>query len=138
MVDHSGKTIFVVLLLIFLCSGCSQQTATVNGQLTWKGKPLPSGTIIFHSADGTKHPSVLNEKGEYLVRNLPAGEARISFLPHERVPKGFNRVEPSGVPSLPGTKQAIPTIPKKYENAQESGLRLVAKPGSQRFDISLP
>src|SRR5262249_58581110 len=47
-----------------LLAGCGS-AASVSGTVTLKGQPLPSGTVLFHGADGRVEHALITEKGKY-------------------------------------------------------------------------
>jgi hypothetical protein len=58
---------------------------------TFNGKPLPSGTVLFHTADGRVEHALIFEDGSYTVSDAPLGELRITVrsprLGAARVPR---------------------------------------------------
>src|SRR5438093_7592816 len=54
--------------------------------VTYKGTPLTSGTIIFHSPDGYVDSTSINARGEYTLANFPVGKAKITVAtqPYEK------------------------------------------------------
>jgi hypothetical protein len=118
------------------CSGESRfETAAVQGKITYRGKPLSSGTIMFVPKDD--RPSAVGEiqpdgvyrlttyrendgavLGDHAVM-ITAVEDNANKLPEER----------SGLPQL--------LIPLKYASHTESGLTAEVKAGSNSIDFTL-
>jgi len=69
----------VLLLSILFVAGCSrsyEQTAEVSGKVTYHGKPLPGGKVIFVGARGYIGYGIISPQGEYSVKS-PLGEVQI-------------------------------------------------------------
>ena len=64
-----------VVAMIVLPSGCgssAKDTCAVSGTVTWNGKPLPEGTILFVSEDGTGVPDPGKiEEGKFRLQVKP-------------------------------------------------------------------
>jgi hemoglobin len=93
---------------------------TVSGKVTYKGKPLPAGTVAFHSKDGKAISTKLSEDGTYAAEKVPAGEYNLA-------------VETD---SAKGSPKYV-AIPAKYADPKTSGLTYTVKKGKQQFDIAL-
>ena len=105
--SHSGQLVITVVMLAALgCSGGGEGLAVVKGKITYRGKPVPNGTINFLPDDSNK-PSATGEiqpDGSYalqtFLQNRPSDGAVIgkhkvvivamedmaSRLPEERIP----------------------------------------------------
>lgn len=129
------RTCFCSLLLV-LAAGCGKSKGTISGRVTYKGTPLTSGTIIFHSSDGYVDSTSINARGEYTLANFPVGTAKITV-----VTQPYEKETPSGVPSKPGaTRKRVANfvaIPKKYSDPEQSDLTWTVESGSQQYDIDL-
>jgi len=70
--------LFAGLLLI----GCksSSTPARVEGKVTYKGKPLPSGTITLVGEKGTPVTVAIGEDGSYKLTGLQAGTYNLEIL----------------------------------------------------------
>lgn len=150
---------FAALLLPALAAGCSSR-GQVSGQVLYKGKPVPGGSVIFRPADARANTvtASLDENGHYEA-TLPAGEVQIAVDNQELEPQTGERPPrmplPPGIKLPPGVKPAAPAapapspeapdkpagkyvrIPSKYYNVDTSGLTYTVKAGSQTYDIQL-
>jgi hypothetical protein len=130
------------LLLGVAIMGCGAKGGQVSGKVTFQGKPLTSGTVLFHCADGSVAHALLASDGSYAIPNVPPGEAKITVKSHGPVPLGMIRgasKAPGGKPppkELPAALKFVP-IPAAYGDPAQSGLALVVQGGSQRHDIAL-
>src|SRR5215467_10773292 len=70
------KHIFFLLMLFCLAeNGNAQSTGNIKGSITDNGKsPLPHVNIIL---DKTNFNTTTNDKGEYIISNIPAGSYRL-------------------------------------------------------------
>jgi len=150
--------------LVLTATGCSSgRRATVTGKVTYQGKPLTSGTVMFYTADGSAGGSAsIMPDGMYKAADVPVGEvtATVRTIAAGSMPKG--EAKPGGAPSgliipgkgpagggdgavsapSPGTK-VIPggepgvAIPEKYGKPTLSGLKYTVTGGTQTIDIPL-
>jgi len=116
------------LVLPVALSGCSGE-GTIAGKVTCDGKPVSSGTVVFHSAGNAIISAPVDEGGTYRARHVPIGEAKVSVL---------NPVPPSDPdhPAPPKPLPDPPPVPLKYADAN-NGLKVDVQSGSQTFDIPL-
>jgi hypothetical protein len=140
-------------LIVLAIVGCgrpstSDVTGDVSGKVTYAGKPLPSGIIVFVGLDGTHVPSQIHLDGSYVAQRVPVGTAQITVnTPWERfqaqqkqVQQNQGRRAPRPVGRLLDSRgQPIPVkIPAKYGDVHQSGLTYTVRKGSQIHDIDLP
>lgn len=135
-----------LLLLTWALSGCGSPTAEVSGIVTYKGRPLPSGTVLFHSAEGRIEHGLVTAEGRYTIVEAPLGSVRITVQSHAQAPKelptrgGKPPATPAG-PSTPAIEKRdgkYVQIPRHYLDPAKSGLTYVVQAGSQTHDIDLP
>jgi hypothetical protein len=112
--------------------------ARVRGTVTYKGQPVKQGTISFVPRDAAKPgaSSRIGPDGTYDLQTQEPGDG--ARLGEYRVivsgydPKILDTVRAPGTPVERKTE-----IPKKYENADTSGLTATVKAGSNTFDFPL-
>jgi hypothetical protein len=91
-------------------TSAEKDTATVEGRVTFEGKPVIQGKMSFHPAKGK--PVVANIKdGSYAVKAMPTGNFAVTF-------------EAKGLPRLYAAKGTTP-------------IRLTIKGGEQTVDFVL-
>jgi Carboxypeptidase regulatory-like domain/Bacterial-like globin len=93
---------------------------SVEGKVTYKGKPLPSGTITLVGEKGTAVTGAIAEDGSYKLAGLQPGTYKVAVA----------------TPKV-GEKEPPVKIPEKYSDPEKSGLTYEVKKGKQTFDISL-
>jgi hypothetical protein len=130
-----------LVLVVLAVAGCGRSTGHVTGKVTYKGQPLPSGTVLFHGPDGPTGHSVIGPDGRYEVRDVPVGACKITVQSHSHVPHGMFRGalrDPDfKMPrEVPRELRYVP-IPKKYEDPAHSGLAHTVKAGKQTYDLAL-
>jgi hypothetical protein len=71
--------LFCVLLLTTGCGGSKRSVEHVNvtGKVTYNGKPVTGGQIMFVSKDGFASTGRIDENGNYTI-NAPLGEVKIT------------------------------------------------------------
>ncbi len=128
--------VFLVVLAIGGCTGNSSDQATVTGRVLYDNEPLPSGTVTFLFADGTKKGTSIGSDGSYRMTEIGPGPVRIGVLSKARVPPGLQ------VPGAPGGNTGPPPepvvqIPSAYNSPVDSGLSYEVHKGAQEHNIEL-
>src|SRR4051812_44690714 len=73
------KNLGLAALLVLGVSGCGG-TATVSGKVTYNGRPVTSGTVVFMDADGRPSPpAYIQADGTYSASNVPVGAVRVAI-----------------------------------------------------------
>src|SRR5690242_8111846 len=74
-----------VLRLAPLCAvgllavaGCGAGRGTVSGKVTYKGKPVVTGTVSVIGSDGIQYAAQITPQGTYSVPDVPAGPAKFT------------------------------------------------------------
>jgi len=100
----------------------------IKGTVTWQGKPLDHGTVVFQHATGPVSEARINPDGSYET-NAVVGETKIAINCREPdVQEGGVRQE-----LVPG-KSIVPT---KYGSPETSELKYTIIPGEDTYDIKL-
>jgi hypothetical protein len=144
------------LALLPPVAGCSG-SATITGKVTYQGRPLTAGTVLFTSTKGRgTRTAQIGEDGTYTITNMPTGPAKIAVetksaqpppsRPFEADPRAGAR-PPAGAPLPEGAKATVygdpskvrtaEPIPEHYANPDESGLTYTVKGGKQELPIDL-
>jgi len=132
-----------------LAVGCGKSEATVEGNVTYKGKVVRGGQIKFHdsSGKGVGPMALIDAKGHYTVTAVPIGKWKMT------VDTEIMRLK-SSTPSMklkppPGMKvEAAPNptgedlggydrIPGKYRNANSTPLEINVESGTTKKDLAL-
>src|SRR5437763_7171045 len=68
------------LVLLLTLSGCGAGTATLGGKVTYRGRPVTSGSIIVVHEDGTARVGVIEPDGTYSVEGVKRGRVKVGVL----------------------------------------------------------
>jgi hypothetical protein len=161
------STFVAVLLGISLLGwcGCAKQgfdepTGTVRGRVVFDDGPPQEGTVVMflHEARGIAASSPTDFEGNYSLRSpiggdeLPVGKYVVSVAaPYERVtPESImaafqngsrNKAASSEVQDrkepTPQKRPQRPPVPRRYRNAETSGITYDVKEGENEFEIKL-
>src|SRR5262245_48633374 len=133
--------------------GCSGGTASVTGTVTFDGKPVTTGSVIFYSDSGRVDSGLLDADGKYSVPRAPVGVVKVavkSSMGTKAV--GGRAAPPSGPPGGKGKQKKASSeegkpppettvvkslIPERYSDPEQSGLIYTIKSGNQVIDIDL-
>ncbi len=145
------STGMMVFLAAGVCMGCGPQTGNVSGTITYKGKPLPVGSVTFVNASKEPVGTAAVRDGYYSLTRTPVGPVTILVttppvpsrrnVPPPPPPRGKMSPKGQSLPEFSVESQKAPppiTIPDKYANANESGLTFTVQPGDQEHNIDLP
>lgn len=131
---------------IVFASGCDSGTATATGIVTYQGKPVPGGSVVFYCADKQIVRGLIGTDGRYTIPNVPCGPATVTVQSPSRLPAGMRlrqNLPPVKDGPLPPTQEAAESvgrggaIPPRYALPDESGLSVVVGRGQLTFDIDL-
>jgi hypothetical protein len=113
--------------------GCGSKPGSVSGKVTYQGKPLTSGLVIFIDKDGrVSQPAGIEVDGSYVADNVPLGPVAVCVETH---PLSGGDGGPNAPQDQPRPRY-VP-LPAKYKDAKQSGLTLDVKPGPNVYDIEL-
>ena len=117
-------------LMVLVAAGCGPPPpADVTGKVRLGGAPLTGGSVTFVGADGKEAYSMIGPQGDYSVRGVAVGKARIAVV---GVPHGAgmpSRGAPPGPPPQPA--------PPRYARPETSGLTVELRSGQQTHPIEL-
>jgi len=145
---------FVGALTLLILGGCSgaSATATVSGNVTFKGQPLTAGRVAFLSEDGRVDFAVIKD-GKYSTSQAPIGKIKVSIEPPgegslmaanpkaNRLKGMMNRGKEEGynIDTTPQKDKKAPKVPLKYLDPDKSGLSFDVKANEKKtFDIEIP
>src|SRR5262245_6858564 len=63
-------------LIVCIAAGCGRRMGDVSGVVTYKDRPLTSGTIQFLAADGVPYFAEIKSDGTYALK-VASGEAKV-------------------------------------------------------------
>jgi hypothetical protein len=132
-----------LLPLLAAVGGC-RHSVTVGGKVSFQGRPVSYGSVIFVVDGRLARSGVIQPDGSYVVEELSAGTAKIAVI--SRDPSKGRSVLRGGKPSEPGKKEtsahnATPLpwfpLPAKFEDPETSGLTCILGTGHLDYDLLL-
>jgi hypothetical protein len=117
----------------WVSGGCSQgpATATVNGEVTLDGKPVPKGHLQFTPVDGQGQTGgALIADGKFTAQ-IPVAKMKVEI----HAPKVVGKRKAYDTPESPWEDEVAESLPAKYNVT--SDITLDVKPGSQdvKYDL---
>jgi hypothetical protein len=150
---HTSRalTLLVAAAVGLGTAGCSKPVGSLSGKVTYKGKEVKGGNVIFLKADGQTVWAPIKEDGTYSVDKIPAGPVKVGVETSSLKPKNAPGQAPRRSNPAPADAQNQPkqmddpvelakryvAIPDKYEDPKTSGKEYTVTPGKQTFDIPL-
>lgn len=138
---------FAFFPLLVALSGCGEPRGKVSGKVTFKGKAVPGGTVVFVTEDDLRRADVpIQPDGSYSSVNVPAGNLRVGVMPG---PKGLKDSMPKGVkmPKMPADNPAAKMyegtgtyvdIPQELRDPATSKITVTVGRGEEKtFDIDV-
>jgi hypothetical protein len=128
-----------VVALGFLAAAGCQGTGDVSGKVTFQGKPVVFGTVLFEGSNGALRQANIEKDGSYVVTGVATGEAKAAVSSRNPKSSDFIAIQrgdgpkPPPRPDYPGW---FP-IPGKYDAPHTSGLTYSIKRGENKIDIEL-
>jgi hypothetical protein len=112
------------LLLLLVVLGCEQapDLRTVEGTITYAGKPLDHGMVMFQPSTGRPVGAGIQPDGRYSI-SLPPGDYDVIVNAPPKLPEGFKEGDPLPPPD-PNP------VPAKYSRKETSGLSAKVAAGS--------
>jgi len=136
----------VVAACMVACVGCGPsrpETAMVSGRVTYQGKSVVEGTIVFQPEQGRPAMGSLAADGSYTLTTFDPGDG--ALLGRHRVMIEARRIT---VPALPGgaADESVGTygppkvewlVPEKYSRLETTPLTAEVKEGENTIDFDL-
>jgi hypothetical protein len=114
-------------------AGCGSTPGSVSGKVTYQGRALTSGLVIFVAKDGkVSQPAGIELDGSYLADKVPVGQVTVCVETH---PLSGGDGGPNAAKDQPRAR-FVP-IPPKYKDAKQSNLSLDVRPGPNVYNIEL-
>ena len=141
-----GVAGFGLLLIIIGLFFLSRPTGNVTGKVTFRGKPVYTGSVIIVGKDGVAAAGPIETDGTYVVQKAPVGEVTVGVISKNPVYLHKISVMRSSRTPVPASALATPPnldqrkwfpIPKEYEEPVRSGLTYSVKKGDNQYDIEL-
>jgi hypothetical protein len=136
-----GGALLVLLLICSLAAGCGKPKGSVSGKVTYQGKPLTAGFVLFTPEKGSVVDARIDNEGNYRAENIPVGTAKISVradagVNTEALRNMSNPRDPSEMAKAMIPQSRAPDL-GNYKDPEKSGLTYDVKKGPQEHDIEL-
>ena len=122
MSKRFGRTglALVVLGALLALTGCGGGITTVNGSVTYKTKPLTTGSITLMAPDGSIHQAEI-ANGSFTIAGVPLGIHKVGVATtNPNMPKSSRGDETRGKIAAPPAD--FVAVPEKYLDAKTSGV----------------
>ena len=122
-----------LLAVMMLAGGCAPGSGSVSGTVTFQGKPLTTGTVVFYDAANNSPSSPIQPDGTYKIGKVATGQARIVVM----MPMAIYM--PGGGDAGRGQDPSMNKVflPPKYADPGQSGLTCDVKSGVQTHNLQL-
>ena len=112
------------------------KTYPVQGKVTYKGEPVPKGTITFQPDQGQPSVADIQPDGTYRLSTFKEGDGAVAG--HHRVFVIANTADPTKIPgSSPGWTPPKDLVPTKYNKPETSGLKATVSEEQKEYNFDL-
>lgn len=126
-----GHALLPCLLFVVFFTGCegSLQTHDLQGTVTFNGKAVPTGWVIFLSDEEKRNTAEIDAEGHFQTA-LPAGEHQVGvFAPRESNKTGMDAFYERPMP---------PYVPTHFGQPEHTGLRVTIQENDENtLDLTL-
>lgn len=135
-------------ILLALAAGCGKvdRFGAVSGSVSYKGKPIPAGTVTFHGPGGKIETAQIRPDGTYQMPKVLVGATKVTVeTPRlSRLPPALAKAMREGDEATIAAAQrdgativrSVP-IPETFKDPDKSGLSLDVHEGEQKFNIGI-
>lgn len=141
LVTNAGLVFFVIPVALIGCNSSSDTRVTVSGRVTYRGAPLPTGSVKLMSGDQLVQAPIRQE-GTFTAAGVIPGQVRAiitqppAFLTAASTKRGRGPGAPPEKHDATPPPKAV-AIPKKYKSFETSGIVLDVKEDMQDVKIDL-
>lgn len=124
----------VSLAAVLLLAGCGSRLAPVHGKVTYQGRPVTVGNVLFvPDAGGPTADGTIQQDGRYSL----ATDGRTGAAPGRYKVMIISMEDTAG--RLPEERNPLPglLLPEKYADQQRSGLTADVKDGPNEINFPL-
>jgi hypothetical protein len=128
----------LVAALLLGLTGCGSGRGTVSGKVSYRGKPLATGSVVFVGPDKTPITAEIGTDGTYTATGVLEGSNRVAVVSYD--PATLVPTDKAGRPTEapPVDPKLWFPIPGQYEDANTSGLVYpVTRNTTNTIDIDL-
>lgn len=120
------------------CGGDRLPVVPVEGKVTYQGKPLEFGAVIFQPAAGPGASGTIQPDGTFRLSTYGNEDGAVLGT-HKVAFSCFDSQSPNAPPPDPSKEPGLgkPLIPRKYLSAETSGLTAEVKSRNEPFEFVL-
>lgn len=132
---HPSIVPFLLLVVAVGCGRRGPETVHVAGTVTYQGKPLPLGSVMFVPEDRHMQSggSVIDGQGQYQL-NLTPGRYGVAI---QMIARRRGQPAPDGEGARMNMPEVDWLIPENFANPQTSRITVTVEPGKDN-NIDLP
>ncbi len=133
-------TFFGVAACCLAMSACNrveripQSNATLEGTITYKGKPVPYALVVA-SGQGASATTNVENDGKYKMEHVPLGQVKIGV--NTEAGRGMMMSQMMASKKGAAPKPEFVEVPKKFHEPGTSGLTTTISDGPNTLDIKL-
>ncbi len=133
--------VLILALATAVVCGCGQagpKTYPVSGTVSYQGKPLPLGIVMFVPKEGPpSKPALIDASGRYRLEAV-AGQHAVAVVAMPPRPGGRPDPTVEGGVDYTGVPEVKALVPKKYNRYDTSGIVVtVEATGPNTIDIKM-
>ena len=129
------------LVLALAAAGCSgEDRLTLNGSVSYQGKPLPAGMVRIRSDKDHVSVAKVRPDGTFIATDVFSGEVRVAVEedPSAAMRQRMAASDPAHTARNAPAPAARPVaIPARYQDVETSGLVYTVTSGTRSLDIEL-
>jgi hypothetical protein len=132
--EFAARIATIAVCLAALGCGKSGPTSTIRGKVTYQGKPIELGSVVFFPETGPVGSGKLGPGGAFVVLNHEESEELAPGKYSVTVIAGLDQIN---LRPTDASFRVEPTIPLKYTSKGSSPLKYDIKEGPNELDITL-
>jgi hypothetical protein len=121
----------VILVAVAGCGEKGVQKVTINGTISYRGRPVSSGILRFVGPEGAYSAAVIQADGSFIITDVVPGEVKVGVM---EAPQSSGS---SSGAQTPGPKAPPVSLPEKYRDPENSGLTYTITPQTRQLDIEI-
>jgi hypothetical protein len=136
----SGTIGLLLAVTMVLANGCTggtkAPTGTIKGKLTYKGSPVPNGTVVQFSGGRGGGNGTVTADGTFTVQGIEVGKYQVSVAPPPAFPSDPRAAMEASLKATPAGGETK-AVPEKYLRPETSGETFEVKAGANTFSLDM-
>jgi hypothetical protein len=122
-------------LLVVAGTGCGER-GRVSGTVSYRGRPLPDGTVVLLASDGRAYHGQIGSDGRFAIPEVPSGETHVAISSLVEGTRSNGRVAGGGHGRVGLQAPRVSRIPIGYSDLAQSALKATIA-GDTDLDLDL-